>query len=243
MDRKLKRRTRLALGERIAASAYGARTHWPSGFHLYQRDTPADGIFVVLRGHVVLRSKIKAGRGFVSAIATPGETFGGEGLAPQGMYMTDASAAEGAETLYLTSAQFRAFVREQPGHALSLVSQIMAERSLLLAKLHELAAMNVEERLMSVLVRLSDDTTFLVEDGSLRLESSHHRLLCEMVGATRESIALALSRMVGAGIAERAGSSFVVNPELLARRASERRYDVETPVSVARDGAVLNQAH
>ena len=231
-----KRRTpRLALGERIAASAYGAKAHWPSGFPLYTRGTAADGIFIVLHGHVVLRSPMRGGRGFVSAIAMSGETFGAEGLAINGIYATDANAAEGAETLHLGATQFRAFVREQPAHAIALIGQVMAERTALLEKLQELATMNVEERLVSALLRLSDDAAFTVEDGSVKLESSHHRLLCEMVGATRESIALALSRMVSSGVAMRGGSTFVISPKRLAERLQAARFDGSTVVEVVRE--------
>lgn len=231
-----KRRTpRLTIGERIAAAAYGAKATWPSGFQLYQRGTRADGLFIVLHGHVVLRSPMKGGRGFVTAIAMSGETFGAEGLAPRGTYVTDAKAAEGAETLHLTAEQFRAFVREQPSHAISLFGQVMAERIALMEKLQELAALNVEDRLVSALLRLSDDTAFTADDGALRLESSHHRLLCEMVGATRESISLALTRMVSSGVATRAGSAFVVSPDRLDERVRASRYDQQTPVDLVRE--------
>ncbi|MFL5508216.1 MAG: hypothetical protein ACJ79J_01355, partial [Gemmatimonadaceae bacterium] len=55
------RRSRLAPDEIAAISAYGAKAVWPSGFQLYQRGAPADGVFIVLEGHVVLRNKIKVG--------------------------------------------------------------------------------------------------------------------------------------------------------------------------------------
>ena len=129
---------------------------------------------------------MKGGRGFVSGMAMPGETFGAEGLAPRGVYVTDAKAADGVETLHLGGEQFRAFLREQPAHAISLIGQIMAERSTLLERLQELASLNVEDRLVSILLRLSEDTGFMVDDTTLRLNPAHHRLLCEMVGATRE---------------------------------------------------------
>ena len=228
---------RLSLGERIAAAQYGAKAHWPSGFELYRRGTSADGVFIVLHGHVILRTPMKGGRGFVSAIAMSGETFGAEGLAPRGVYVTDAKAAEGAETLHLGAEQFRAFVREQPAHAIALMGQIMAERGALLERLQELASLNVEDRLVSALLRLSDDSSFLLDDGSLKLEAPHHRLLCEMVGATRESIALALSRMVSAGIAERGGSSFVVDTQQLSTRLGNSHFDQQREMSVTRDGA------
>lgn len=237
-----KRKTpKLSLSERIAAAQYGAKAHWPSGFELYRRGTAADGVFIVLHGHVILRSPLKGGRGFVSAIAMSGETFGCEGLGPRGMYATDAKAAEGAETLHLGGEQFRAFVREQPTHALALIGQIMAERTALMERLQELASLNVEDRLVSALLRLSDDSSFMLEDGSLQLPSSQHRLLCEMVGATRESIALALSRMVSSGIASRGGSCFIIDTQQLNSRLHAARFDEQTPISISRESAARLQ--
>src|SRR5688572_20222898 len=101
-----RKRARLSLGDRLTLASYGARASWPTGFQIYQRNAPADGVFVVLSGHVVLRSKIKAGRGFVAAIISSGETFGAEGLSSNGQYVTDASANEESETLYLSGERF-----------------------------------------------------------------------------------------------------------------------------------------
>src|SRR6476469_2903799 len=206
------RRSRLTAEEMAPISAYGARATWPSGFQLYQRGAAADGVFIVLEGHVVLRNKIKVGRGFVPVIATSGQTFGSEGLSSGAHYATDANAAEETRTMFLSGQQFRAFVRERAAQTIPLLSQIMSERAFLLEKLHELAALNVDQRLISTLSHLSSDRTFTTADGRLKLENNHHRLLCEMVGATRESIALALSRLVSAGIAERKGMTFLIQP-------------------------------
>src|SRR4051812_7772673 len=210
------RRSRLTPEELTPIAAYGAKASWPQGFQLYQRGSPADGVFIVLDGHVVLRNKIKVGRGFVPVIATTGQTFGSEGLSPNSSYVTDASASEETTTMFLSGSQFRAFVREHPAQTIPLLSQIMSERAFLLEKLHELAALNVDQRLMSTLAHLSGDHSFTAPDGRLKLENNHHRLLCEMVGATRESIALALSRLVSAGIAERRGMTFLIEPDSLA---------------------------
>src|SRR6476469_4782437 len=209
------RRSRLTPEELTPIAAYGAKASWPSGFQLYQRGSPADGVFVVLEGHIVLRNKIKVGRGFVPVIATSGQTFGSEGLSPNSHYVTDASSSEETRTLFLSGAQFRALAREHPAQTIPLLSQIMSERAYLLEKLHELAALNVDQRLVSTLTHLSTDRSFTAADGRLKLENNHHRLLCEMVGATRESIALALSRLVSAGIAERKGMTFLIQPNSL----------------------------
>ncbi len=194
----------------LALGAYGAKTSWPANFQIYQSGAKADGFSVVLRGHVVLRNRMRSGRWFVPAVVTAGESFGIEGLTPRGEYVTDAHSAEDTETLFLTAAKFREFVREKPGQALRLLGQLLSERAQFLERLHELASQNVEQRLLSALSRLSRDDSFLGKDGNLRLEVRHHRLLCEMVGATRESIALALGRLVGSGQAKRTGASFLV---------------------------------
>jgi CRP/FNR family cyclic AMP-dependent transcriptional regulator len=228
------RRSRLTPEEVAPIGAYGARATWPMGFQLYQRGAVADGVFIVLDGHVVLRNKIKVGRGFVPVIATTGQTFGSEGLSPNSHYVTDASASEETKTMFLSGAQFRALVREQPAQIIPLLSQIMAERAYLLEKLHELAALNVDQRLVSTLTHLSTDRSFTAADGRLKLENSHHRLLCEMVGATRESIALALSRLVSAGIAERKGMTFLIEPSSLTSSFGENG-DRVAAVPVARE--------
>jgi len=231
----LRKRSKLVAEDIVALADYGARTAWPANFQIYQRGAQADGLSLVLRGHVVLRNKIRTGKGFVPAIVTPGEMFGIEGLVTEGSYVTDAYAADETETMFVSGPRFRSFVRERPGEALHLVGQLMSERSHLLEKLHELASQSVEGRLVASLQRLSCDRSFLAEDGSIRLELRHHRLLCEMVGATRESIALALARLAGSGIAEREGTAFSIAPSALASHIREEYSGVDGTLPVTRE--------
>lgn len=210
---------------------YAAKATWPAGFTLYQRGAAADGVFVVLSGRVVLRSRVKAGRGYVPAVATAGETFGGEGIATNGRYVTDARADDPSETLHLSGARFRSFVREQPQCALSLVGQVMAEYALLLEKLRELATLSVEQRLVATLLRMAHNQTYAAADGRITLDAAQYRLLCEMVGATRESVSLVLSRLSADGLAERKGTAYVLAParELVARLGHQWR-ETEVPL-------------
>jgi CRP/FNR family transcriptional regulator len=203
---------RLATEERGALAGYAARADWPSGFQIYERGAQADGVFVVLTGRVVLRSRVRAGRGFVPWIATPGETFGGEGLTGGSVYATDARADEPTETLFLSTSKLRAFVREQPSHALALIGQMMAERTALIDKLRELTTLSVEQRLVAALQRMASHDSFLQDDGRIELGSAHYRLLCELVGATRESVSLVLGRLTGEGFVERVGSTIFIAP-------------------------------
>ena len=202
----------LADDERRVLAAYTARASWPSGFQIYERGAVADGLFVVLRGRVILRSRVRAGRSFVPWVATPGETFGAEGLSVNAVYATDARADEETDTLFLSTPKLRAFVREQPSHALALIGQVMSERTALLEKLRELTTLSVEQRLVAALQRMASQDSFLHHDGRIELGSAHYRLLCELVGATRESVSLVLGRLTGEGLVERVGSTLYIAP-------------------------------
>lgn len=228
---------RLTEAEREALSAYAARASWPAGFAIYQRGAAADGVFVVTRGRVVLRSRVRAGRGFVPWIATPGETFGSEGLATNGRYTTDARADEESETLFLSAPRFRAFVREQPQSSLALINQLMAERAALLDKLRELTTLSVEQRLIATMIRMANNNTFTREDGRIVLCAARYRLLCELVGATRESVSLVLGRLTGEGLVERRGTSLIVAPPAqLAERLESGTLDNELPFPTVAEG-------
>jgi CRP/FNR family cyclic AMP-dependent transcriptional regulator len=223
---------RLSDTEREVLTAYAARAAWPAGFAIYQRGAAADGVFVVTRGRIVLRSRVRAGRSFVPWIGSPGETFGSEGLSSNGKYATDARADEESETLFLSSARFRAFVREQPQHALSLVNQLMTERTALLEKLRELTTLSVEQRLIATLLRMAENNTFTRDDGKIVLCTTRYRLLCEVVGATRESVSLVLGRLSAEGFVERKGTNLIIAPPIaLAERLDLGGADTEISVA------------
>lgn len=229
---------RLSDVDQSALTKYAARASWPAGFAVYQRGSTADGVFVVTSGRIVLRSRVRAGRSFVPWIAVPGETFGSEGLATEARYATDARAEEEAETLFLDSSRFRAFVREQPQHSLTLINQLMAERAALLDRLRELTTLSVEQRLVVTLVRLAKNGTFTDRDGKITLCPSRYRLLCELVGATRESVSLVFARLMGEGIVERHGTSTVVtSTSQLIGRLETAVSDVDTTMAAMAEGA------
>lgn len=199
-------------------AAYGAKASWPPGFVLYERDAPSNGIFVVVSGRIVLSTRGRNKRDFVSWVAFEGETFGCEGLSPAGRYATNAYAATHSDTLHLTYDGFRAMVREHPGCTIALTSQMATERAAILERLHDFAAAPVDRRVLAALDRLSRDPSSNA-NGKLIVSPSDYRLICEMVGATRESISLALGRLVGSRIAEKDGSSYVIHREQLALSA------------------------
>ena len=200
----------LSGGEFSVLADYAARAAWPSGFQIYERGATADGVFVVLSGVVMLRSKVRIGRSFVPAVAFSGGTFGAEGLCPNGAYATEARTGGETETLFLNSSRLRAFVRERPADALTLFSQVMAERAALLEKMCEITTLSLEQRIVSTLHRMVLQKSVLEHDDRFEISGVQYRLLCELVGATRESVALVLGRLCENGTINREGSTMFV---------------------------------
>ncbi len=197
--------------------AYGARTTWPAGFTIYEKGAPADGVFLVLSGQIVLRNQMGVGRSFVPWVATAGETFGGEGLNGPSRYVSHARAETEAETLHLGSTRFSALLREQPALALALIRQLMAERTELLEKFGQHVTLTVEQRLLVALVRLAQSRQATERRNGPTVVP--RRLLGELVGATRESISLVLGRLSAEGLIQREGNGLVItDPERLRER-------------------------
>lgn len=162
---------------------------------------------MVLRGQIVLRNLLGSGRSFVPWVATPGETFGGEGLEGSASYASQARAEEESETLHLSAASFSAMLREQPTTALILLRQMMAERTALLVKFGQHAMLTVEQRLIASLIRLAQSH----DTGSGAVPPVPRRLLGELVGATRESISLVLGRLCAEGLVRREGGGLFIS--------------------------------
>src|SRR4029079_1368534 len=121
-------------------------------------------------------------------------------------------------------------------HCLSLINQLMAERSLLLDKLRELTTLSVEQRLIATLLRMASNNTFTGADGRIVLCTAHYRLLWELVGGTRESLSLVLGRLTGEGVVDRSGTTMFISPSLLADRLDVGMLEGELPFMSVAEG-------
>lgn len=208
--------------ERQSLAAYAASARWPAGFTVYQRGAAADGVFVVLSGHVVLRTRLKGGRAFVPAVVRVGELFGTEGLTAGALYHTDARADAESQTLHLGRLRLQTLLRERPDLGLSLLAQIGRANAALLDRLRELAALSVEQRLLAAVSRAATARADGGADAPVVFDAAGYRLLCEMVGATRESVSLVVNRLVTEGVAARDGSTVSIHPPRSFPASAER---------------------
>ena len=83
-------------------------------------------------------------------------------------------------------------------------------------------------------LRMAQQEGMTAADGRVTLDGTQYRLLCEMVGATRESVSIVVNRLIGDGLARRHGAGFLVPslPDLVARAGASLRGDVVMPIGV-----------
>jgi hypothetical protein len=79
--------------------------------------------------------------------------------------------------------------------------------------------------------------TFTEEDGRIVLCTARYRLLCELVGATRESVSLVLGRLAAEGLVERKGTTLIISsPARLADHLDGTATDNEIAFPIASGG-------
>jgi hypothetical protein len=85
---------------------------------------------------------------------------------------------------------------------------------------------------------MATNNIFTREDGRIVLCTQRYRLLCELVGATRESVSLVLGRLTGEGLVERKGTTLIVAPpSTLADRLDAGGLDNEIAFPSVGEGA------
>jgi CRP-like cAMP-binding protein len=78
--------------------------------------------------------------------------------------------------------------------------------------MRELATLGVEQRLILALLRMARSRAYTSDSGQVVLGTTQYRLLCEMVGATRESVSLVLGRLAREGLVARDGVRYIIAP-------------------------------
>ena len=107
--------------------------------------------------------------------------------------------------------------------------------------MRELTTLSVEQRLVATLVRMAANNTFTRDDGKIVLCTARYRLLCELVGATRESVSLVLARLAGEGFVERKGTNLIDAPPTQIAERLELTAAGETELPLPQFSEAQNQ--
>lgn len=199
----------------VLASA-AVRIRKTSGTVLVEEGSPAEGVYIVLRGRVNLVRE-GAGRDLILSSLGPGDVIG-EGCAFDDTPMsTSAVTATPSELLHIPADVVAAHVRRHPETLVRLMRLMSTKIRDIENVASSLALHDVEERLRRTLVRLAQ------RQGRRSPQSSGWILapvptqseLARMVGSCRETVSRTLSAMARNGLVSSSGRRMILDERLV----------------------------
>lgn len=196
------------------------RRTYTRGAYIFHEGDPGNVLYVILSGQVKISRMSRSGEEAVFAVLAPGEMFGELALFDeQSSRAADAQAVDLTECLTLERVVLLDFLDHHPSMARQLIKQVSRYLRASDDTFSEAAFLDIPGRVARRLLELARTHGEPAPDGtriSLRLPQ---RTLAGMVGASRERVNRALSRLTARGAISQAGGFITVHrPEELRKQ-------------------------
>jgi|YNPNPStandDraft_1061719.scaffolds.fasta_scaffold118243_1 CRP-like cAMP-binding protein len=194
---ELEKLARMAVEKHIKAGEYA----------FWEGDAP-DWFYVVAAGRIRVIKHSPSGKDFIIAFFGPGEMFGEVAVFQDRPYPASAQAAADTTVIGIRKADFLAFLRKNPGTAISIISVLGGRLREAQARMKDLAAERAEQRLAWIILMLYNKL-------GAALPFTRHDI-ASMAGTTIETAIRVLSRLKESGIIRSSrGRITVAQPERL----------------------------
>lgn len=208
----------LSEAEMRALSGRITRLRFGRGELLFNEGDACSGLFLVASGKIRIFKMSPSGREQVLSVETPGSSFAELPVFDGGRYPASASALEDAEVLFISRKDFQNFCREHPEVALKVLAVVGSRLRRLVGIIEDLSFTTVRQRLISVLLRLTEESGTTTKNGvRLELTKSHQDLAAEL-GTVRELVSRNLSRLQAEGFLDVDGRTIVIKDLAALRR-------------------------
>jgi len=184
----------------------------PEEFAFFEGDPP-EFFYLVVRGRIKVTKQSPAGKEFIVSFFGPGEMFGEVAVFENKPYPASAQAAEETTVAGIRRKAFLDFMAAHPEVSLRIISVLGGRLREAQARLGDLAASRVQQRIARVLLMLS-----------LRLGKDlpfTRREIADMTGTTIETAIRVLSRLGQGKIIRSARGHIVITDETKLRLLAE----------------------
>ncbi|MEO6208059.1 MAG: Crp/Fnr family transcriptional regulator [Candidatus Limnocylindrales bacterium] len=162
---------------------------------------PGDALFVILTGEVKISLPSESGDEAILATLRAGDVFGELALLDGAPRSASATAISPTESVVLPRDRFRELIATEAGVRDALLASIAGELRRLTRHVEELHFLDITGRLAARLVRLTEESGTLMEDGGVRLRTNLTQAdLAAMVGCTRQSVNKLLGQFTDDGL-------------------------------------------
>jgi CRP/FNR family transcriptional regulator len=191
------------------------------GDYLFREGDPAAGFFVVQSGSLSVHRLNPSGKEQVIHVFRAGESFAEATLATDGGYPADSRALEPCQVLLVQKTEFTALIKRQPELGLRMLGSMAMHLRVLIGRLDDLTAKNVETRLARWLVKRCpqppSDSPHVID------LSMTKRVLASELGTVSETLSRTLAKFRDQNLIDVHGKTVTIHsPAKLDQMVSER---------------------
>ncbi|WP_349630385.1 Crp/Fnr family transcriptional regulator [Bradyrhizobium canariense] len=178
--------------------------------YLLREGEPANGVHIILNGIVESTHAGTQGRELMLSTWEAGDFVGAPYILGDHRHSWSARALGRVEALHLDQDAVRRLIAQSPSFAVALIECLGFKGETYSMLAQTLAGQKAAERLVLLLVKLCENAA-QDESGPISLGRITQANLARMIGATRQSISLILSRLQDDGIISTGPTKMVVN--------------------------------
>lgn len=210
--------------ERTLVRSRGIARSFQSGEPVFVQGAHRDGVYLIEAGHIRVFYVSPSGREITLAYWNPGNFVGGPDVFGRGMHTWSGTAMSPCSILAINGKDLRGLVAEIPALAIGLIEGLSFKGACYSALAQMLGTHSVTERLVHLLLRLTELHGVPGDQGTLIAAAFTHADLASIVGATRQWVTATLARLEDRGLlAMRNGRIFIIDASALAGSLESRR--------------------
>ncbi len=177
-------------------------THVERGRVFYAPGDESEALFVLKRGKVRIYKAVPEGWEFTLAVVEAGTVFGEMSLTAQRMREAYAEATEPSDICVLRREDLERLVRSNPGVGLAMMRVLSERLRACEERLEDIGLKDVAARLAGLILRLAESEGVMTPEGPKIAAHYTHRQLASMIGASRESVTRAFTKLRRGGAVE-----------------------------------------
>jgi CRP-like cAMP-binding protein len=162
---------------------------------VFRPGSPMDALYLIVNGGVKVSKSSEQDIRFILDIYRPGEVIGEEGLTHSSSHDTEARPLDQATLIKLDVKALQKIMEENPRFARSCLHLIAERARLYREKVEDLIFKEVPSRLAGALIKLAKNFGRRDKQGTLIAARITHQDLADYIGASRETVSLALGQM------------------------------------------------
>ena len=177
-------------------------THVERGRVFYAPGDESEALFVLKRGKVRIYKAVPEGWEFTLAVVEAGTVFGEMSLTAQRMREAYAEATEPSDICVLRREDLEWLVRSNPGVGLAMMRVLSERLRACEERLEDIGLKDVAARLAGLILQLAEREGVMTPEGPKIPAHYTHRQLASMIGASRESVTRAFTKLRRGGAVE-----------------------------------------